>query len=94
VEKIVSHTNKIWEVLPKNIYQNAAMELLLNEKIEVVTIQSEAGKGKSYLSLAAALKLVFEKKLYSKIYIVKYPSEIGEEIGFLPGTVDQKLAPY
>jgi len=70
------------------------MELLLNNDIKIVTIQSLAGKGKSFLSLATALKLVFEKKLYSKIYIIKYPSEIGEDIGYLPGSVEQKLAPY
>jgi PhoH-like ATPase len=93
-EKFVNHTNKVWEILPKNIYQNAAMELLLNNDIKIVTIQSLAGKGKSFLSLATALKLVFEKKLYSKIYIIKYPSEIGEDIGYLPGSVEQKLAPY
>jgi PhoH-like ATPase len=67
------------------------MELLLNNDINLVTIQSPAGFGKSTLSIAAGLKLVFEKKLYNKLYIVKYPSEIGESLGFLPGMMESKM---
>jgi PhoH-like ATPase len=90
--KLISYNNSVWNVSPKTIYQNAAMELLINDDIPLVTIQSNSGFGKSFISLAAALKLVFETKKYSKIYIVRYPSEIGEDLGFLPGKIDEKMA--
>jgi len=90
--KLISYNNTVWGVTPKTIYQNAAMELLNNDDIPLVTIQSSSGFGKSFISLAAALRLVFETKKHSKIYIVRYPSEIGEDLGFLPGKIDEKMA--
>lgn len=89
--KRLSHDNETWGIHPKSAYQNATMELLLNNDINLVTIQSPAGLGKSTLAIAAGLKLVFEQKLYDKMYIVKYPSMIGEDMGFLPGDLDTKM---
>jgi PhoH-like ATPase len=92
--RAIDHENSIWKVVPKDQYQNAAMELLLDRSISLLTIQSEAGKGKTFLALAAALYWVLEKKAYDKIYIFKPNIEIGSSLGFLPGEVGDKLAPY
>ena len=86
--------HEVWKVKPKNIYQNMAFTLLLHDDIDLVSLQSQAGMGKTFLSLAAAFYLVFEKKKYKKIYIVKPTIEIGESIGYLPGAIEDKLEPY
>jgi len=92
--KSIHYTNTVWNVKPKNIHQNMFLELMLNPDINVISIQSPAGCGKSFLSLAAAFYHVLEKKNYRKIYITKALYEIGERLGFLPGDLNEKLAPY
>lgn len=92
--KIVDYQHKIWNVTPRSIYQNLALELMMDETIHIVSIQSEAGYGKSYLALAAALTLMLEKKAFHKIFIVKPMIEIGQKLGYLPGRVEEKMEPY
>jgi PhoH-like ATPase len=81
-------------VRPRSVYQNLAFELLLHEKIDLVSLQSEAGYGKTYLALAAALYQVLEVKRFSKIYVLKPLIEIGSKMGYLPGDVAEKMEPY
>jgi PhoH-like ATPase len=93
--KPIIYDNIVWNVTPRNHYQNAAVELMLDPDINVVTLQSEAGYGKTMLSLACALKLVFEKpKKFDKIFVFKPTIEIGQPQGFLPGDEKSKAAPY
>ncbi|MBU1248358.1 MAG: PhoH family protein [Proteobacteria bacterium] len=94
--KPISYQHEIWGVKPRSVYQNLALELMLNEGIDLVSIQSEAGYGKTFLALAAALYLVLEKKdnPYRKIYLVKPVVEIGSKMGFLPGDIEEKMLPY
>lgn len=92
--KCVDYENSPWGIKPKTAYQNAALELMLDPEINLVTVQSEAGFGKTFLSLAAGLYLTFEKKEFKKIYVLKPNIEIGQELGFLPGGLDEKLDPY
>jgi len=84
----------IWKISPRTQYQRAAMELILNDDIDLVTIQSEAGFGKTFIALAAMFHQVFEKKKFKKIFIFKANIEIGNELGFLPGDVNEKMYPY
>lgn len=70
------------------------MELITCEHVDLVSIQSEAGFGKTYLALAAALFMVLERKDYDKIFVVKPTIEIGSKMGFLPGDVGEKMEPY
>ena len=93
-EKCISYEYNPWKVKPWDIYQQAALELLNNDDILVSTLQSKAGAGKSCISLASALEQVFKKKKYSKLVIMKYPIEIGEDLGFLPGPVEEKMFPH
>jgi PhoH-like ATPase len=67
---------------------------MTNEDIHIVSIQSDAGYGKSYLALAVALYLVLEKKVHDKIYVVKPMIEIGQKLGYLPGSIEEKMEPY
>lgn len=93
-EKTINYTLNVWNLRPRSIYQNLALELMQNQAIDLVTIQSEAGYGKTFLALASALNQVLEKKLFEKIYIVKPTIEVGAKLGFLPGDVSEKMAPY
>ncbi len=91
--KLINYDNIIWNIKPKNIYQNLAFELLIDDNIDLVTIQSQAGFGKTVISLASALHLCFKEKKYKKIIITKTNHEVDKEIGFLPGNLDEKFQP-
>jgi PhoH-like ATPase len=93
-EKTIDHQHKVWNVTPRSVYQNLALELMTDKSIHVVSIQSEAGYGKSYLALASALYLMLERKAHNKIYMVKPMVEIGQKLGYLPGRVEEKMEPY
>jgi len=93
-EKIIDYQHKVWNVVPRNVYQNLALELMNDDSIHVVSMQSEAGYGKSFLALATALYLMLERKAYGKIYVVKPMVEIGQKMGYLPGRVEDKMEPY
>lgn len=91
----IDYERNPWGIKPRNIYQNCAMELMLNENIDIITLQSEAGFGKTHIALACAMELVLKKpKAFSKIFIFKPVVEIGERLGYLPGDEQEKLAPY
>lgn len=92
--RVIDYTHRVWNVTPRNIYQNLALELMLHPDIHVVSVQSEAGYGKSYLALAAALYLTLERKSHQKICVIKPMVEIGQKLGYLPGRIDEKMAPY
>lgn len=93
-KKAITYEHEAWKIKPRTQLQNLAFELLLNPDIDVVTIQSEAGFGKTTLSLAAAFKLAFEQKesKYRKVFITKSYAEM-EKLGFLPGDIDEKFSP-
>ncbi len=93
-EKVIDYQLKTWNVIPRNVYQNLALELMKNAHIPVVTIQSAAGYGKSFLALAAALYHTLERKTHEKIFVVKPMIEIGQKLGYLPGRIEEKMEPY
>lgn len=83
-----------WKVRPKTAYQSAAISLIMDDNIDIVSIQSPAGLGKSLISLASSLYLTLEKKKFKKIYVVKNTIEIGKDLGFLPGSLEDKIDPF
>jgi PhoH-like ATPase len=93
-EKTIDYQHKIWNVLPRTIFQNLALELMVNHDIHILSVQSDAGYGKSFLALAAALYLVLQKKRYEKVFVIKPMIEIGQKLGYLPGKVEEKMEPY
>jgi PhoH-like ATPase len=93
-EKPIDYQHKIWNLTPRSIFQNLALELMVNRDIHILTIQSDAGYGKSFLALATALYLVLQKKRYKKIFVIKPMIEIGQKLGYLPGKVEEKMEPY
>lgn len=83
-----------WGVKPKNIYQGMALDALLDTGIELVILTGPAGCGKTLLALASALEVVIEKGIYDKVIVTRNTPEIAESIGFLPGTEEEKMAPW
>jgi PhoH-like ATPase len=92
--KPIGYENKVWATKPKHYTQNAAFELLLNDTIDLVTLSASAGMGKTHCAVASALDAVLQKKKYEKIYIFKSIEDVGPSIGFLPGTMEEKIDPY
>jgi len=90
----MNYESVLWKLKPITKWQNACMMLLVDESIPLVSIQSGAGTGKSTLALAASLQLVLEKKMYKNIIVIKPNIEIGTEMGFLPGNVNDKMDPF
>ena len=93
-EKTIDYQHRIWNVSPRNTYQNLALELMVNPDIHLVSIQSEAGYGKSFLALAMALYQMLEKKSHQKVFVIKPMIEIGQKMGYLPGKLEEKMEPY
>jgi PhoH-like ATPase len=83
-----------WGIHPKNIYQGMAMDALLDPTVDLVILTGPAGCGKTLLALATALEQVIERGLYDKIIVTRSTPEIAESIGFLPGTEEEKMAPW
>lgn len=83
-----------WGITPKNIGQGMALHALLDPHIDLVILTGPAGSGKTLLALAAALEMVVEKNMYDKIIVTRSTPEIAESIGFLPGTEEEKMAPW
>ncbi len=90
-----AHTkNNIWGITARNREQNFVMNLLMNPEIDFVSLLGQAGTGKTLLTLAAGLMQVLETKLYSEIIITRVTVPVGEDIGFLPGTEEEKMTPW
>jgi PhoH-like ATPase len=86
--------NNVWGITARNREQNFALNLLMNAEIDFVTLLGQAGTGKTLLTLAAGLTQVLESKRYSEIIMTRVTVPVGEDIGFLPGTEEEKMAPW
>jgi len=86
--------NAVWGIMARNREQNFALNLLMNPTIDFVTLLGQAGTGKTLLTLAAALTQTLEHKRFSEIIITRVTVPVGEDIGFLPGTEEEKMTPW
>jgi len=88
------HKNAVWGITARNREQNFALNLLMNPEIDFVTLLGQAGTGKTLLALAAALTQVIESRRYSEIIMTRATVPVGEDIGYLPGTEEEKMQPW
>ena len=86
--------NNVWGITARNREQNFALNLLMNPEIDFVTLLGQAGTGKTLLTLAAGLMQTLETKHYSEIIMTRVTVPVGEDIGFLPGTEEEKMTPW
>ncbi len=86
--------NSVWGISARNREQNFALNLLMDPDIDFITLLGHAGTGKTLLTLAAALTQTLEEKRYSEIIMTRVTVPVGEDIGFLPGTEEEKMGPW
>ena len=91
LEPLIKVTRDVWGIHPLNLEQKCALDLLLRDDIKLVTLIGQAGTGKTLLALASALRKVFDEGVYSKILVSRPIVPLGKDIGYLPGTKDEKL---
>lgn len=90
IEPLLKSTN-IWGIKPRNVEQRCAIDLLLRDDVKFVTLLGQAGTGKTLLALACGMRKVFDEGLYSRILISRPVVPLGRDIGYLPGTKEEKL---
>ncbi|HZM47221.1 MAG TPA: PhoH family protein [Burkholderiales bacterium] len=86
--------HNVWGITARNREQNFALNVLMNPAVDFVTLLGQAGTGKTLLTLAAGLNQVLEQKVYSEIIMTRVTVPVGEDIGFLPGTEEEKMNPW
>ena len=87
-------TEKVWNLSPRNKEQRMALDLLLDPEVKLVSLMGGAGTGKTLLALAAALQQTLNENLYEKILVSRPIIPLGNDIGFLPGSKESKLASW
>lgn len=86
--------NAVWGVTARNREQSFALNLLMDPECDFVTLIGQAGTGKTLLALAAGLSQTLETKRFSEIIVTRATVPVGDDIGFLPGTEEEKMAPW
>lgn len=85
---------EVWGLVPRDIYQSLALNLLLDPDIHLVNLTGSAGSGKTILALAACIEMTVASKLYKRIIATRSTQGLDEDIGFLPGTEAEKMEPW
>ena len=86
--------NAVWGVTTRNREQNFAVNLLMDPDVDFVTLTGTAGTGKTLMALAAGLTQVLDERRYTEIIMTRATVSVGEDIGFLPGTEEEKMGPW
>ncbi len=86
--------NALWGIHARNLEQSFALNLLTNPEIDLVTLLGHAGTGKTLMTLAAALSQTLDERRYSEIIFTRATVSVGEDIGYLPGTEEEKMTPW
>lgn len=89
-----SGKNAVWGVNTRNREQNFAMNLLMDPDVDFVTLTGTAGTGKTLMALASGLTQVLDDRRYTEIIMTRATVSVGEDIGFLPGTEEEKMGPW
>jgi PhoH-like ATPase len=86
--------NAVWGICARNREQNFALNLLMDPEVDFITLTGTAGTGKTLMTLAAALAQVLDERRYAEIIVTRVTVPLGEDIGFLPGTEEEKMGPW
>lgn len=98
VKKVNTFKRSVWDLKPRNKEQSFALDLLMDPSVPVVSLIGKAGSGKTLLALASALHQTFGEvandRVYNRIVVTKPVEPVGKDIGFLPGTMEEKMMPW
>ncbi len=94
LSKVRDYKEGIWDVRAKNKEQQFAFDLLMDQDVKIVSLVGKAGCGKTLIALAAALKQTLDDGTYKKIIVSRPVQPMGRDIGFLPGTLEEKMMPW
>jgi PhoH-like ATPase len=94
IKNYMSEHHSVWGIRARNREQSFALNLLMDPEIDFVSLSGTAGTGKTLLTLAAALTQTMDEKRYSEIIMTRVTVPVGEDIGFLPGTEEEKMSPW
>jgi PhoH-like ATPase len=86
--------NAVWGVTARNREQNFALNLLMDPECDFITLTGTAGTGKTLMTLAAGLSQVMDERRYTEIIVTRVTVPVGDDIGFLPGTEEEKMGPW
>jgi PhoH-like ATPase len=86
--------NAVWGITARNREQNFALNLLMDPECDFITLTGTAGTGKTLLTLASALSQVLDERRYAEIIVTRVTVPLGEDIGFLPGSEEEKMGPW
>ena len=84
----------LWGITHRNVEQRCALDALLDDKIKLVTLTGKAGTGKTLLAIAAGLEAVINKRTYKKMIVARPVIPMGQDLGYLPGDLNEKLSPW
>ena len=91
---IIDCRDGVWGIKPRNREQHFALDALLDDRIKLVTLMGKAGTGKTLLAMAAGLKSVVNDREFRRLVVARPTISMGKELGFLPGSLEEKLAPW
>lgn len=91
---IIDSREGVWGIKPRNREQHFAFDALLDERIKLVTLMGKAGTGKTLMAMAAGLKCTVLDREYRRLIVARPTISLGKELGFLPGTLEEKLTPW
>jgi PhoH-like ATPase len=91
---ILEYREGVWGIKPRNREQCFAFDALLDERIKLVTLMGKAGTGKTLMAMAAGLKRTVVDREYRRLVVARPTISMGKELGFLPGSLEEKLAPW
>ena len=91
---IIDSREGVWGIKPRNREQHFALDALLDDRIKLVTLMGKAGTGKTLLAMAAGLKRTVLDREFRRLIVARPTISMGKELGFLPGSLEEKLAPW
>jgi len=94
LQKVREFKSGIWGLKPRNKEQMFALDVLMDQSIPIITLVGKAGCGKTLLAIAAGLEQVLEDNKYKKLVVSRPVQPLGKDIGYLPGTMEEKMKPW
>jgi len=91
---IIDSREGVWGIKPRNREQHFAFDALLDDRVKLVTLMGKAGTGKTLLAMAAGLKRAVNDREFRRLVVARPTISMGKELGFLPGSLEEKLAPW